>query len=126
MAVYDTRVAAAALDLPEAWVSSLLTRFAIAGVERGRQGFRRRLSAEAVVCIAIAHSLVTDLGVTGEAAVSLAHELVRSKGAPLSRGAGLLTITFDAVASRQRIRAALDAAVVRDTEVRRGRPRIRR
>ncbi len=126
MAVYDTRVAAAALNLPEAWVSSVLTRFAIAGVERGRQGFRRRLNADAVVCIAIAHGLVADLGVTSEAAVSLAHELVRSRGEPLRRAAGLLTISYDLVASKQRIRAALDAAVVRETEVRRGRPRTRR
>jgi hypothetical protein len=92
---------------------------------RRRQGFRRQLSADAIVCVALAHTLVDELSVSAEAAVALAHELMSSPSGSLSRGLGGVMVSCDLATLRQRIRAALDVAVAHATDVPRGRPRSR-
>lgn len=126
MARYDTRVAASAIGVSEQWLSSLLTRFPIAGVVRGRQGFRRQLSVDAVVCAALTRTLTEEMSLPAEAAVALAHELMMMPGSTTSRSDGTLTLACDLPRLRRRIRSALDAAVALSTEVPRGRPPTRK
>lgn len=126
MALYDTRVAAAAIELSEGWLSSLLTRFPVAGVSRGRQGKRRRMSADAVLCVAIAHALIIDGGLSAESALSAAHALLSAPGGMVRWGAGKLTVSAEVAAWRRSVRSALDGAVARARDVPRGRPRVRR
>jgi hypothetical protein len=123
MARYDTRVAAVALDVEEAWLSSILTRFPVAGVIRRRQGFRRQLSVEAVVLLAIVRALVAEPGLGVQPAVALARRLLDSPTGGVRMAGGHAELTFDVAGTRRRVRAALDGAVATSTEIRRGRPR---
>ena len=128
MALYDIRVASAAIGVPEAWLSSMLTRIPITGVDRGRQGRRRTLTLDAVLCASIAWTLIEGGGTTVESAVALAHRLLASAHGVIVLGRGLVTISADLAALRTRVHMGLSGAVEQSIEVKRGRPprRLRR
>ena len=123
MARYDSRVASAATGIPEGWLSSLLTRVPFVGVSRGRQGRRRTLSLEAVVCVVITRALTEHVGASCEAAAAMAHELVRASEGSVTWGPGLLQLSCDVEDLRRRLRVDLDRAVESAVDVPRGRPR---
>ena len=126
MALYDMRVAALAIGVPEAWFSSFLTRLPITGVIGGRQGHRRTLTVDSVVCAAIAHALIADAGCSAEPAVELAHRLLASTDGTITIGDGTLSLRVDMHDLRARLRTGLAGAVEQSVEVRRGRPSLRR
>lgn len=125
MARYDSRVASAATGIPAGWVSSLLTRVPVTGVSRGRQGRRRTLSLDAVVCVVLARLLTEHAGASCEAAVATAHELLRSSAGAITWGPSLMRLSCDVEELRRRLRWDLDRAVELAVEVPRGRPRGR-
>lgn len=123
MARYDSRVTAAATGIGEGWLSSLLTRVPITGVSRGRQGRRRTLSLDAVVCVVLTHTLAEHAGASCEAAAAAAHELLRSSAGAITWGSCLMQLSCDVAELRLRLRSELDRAVESAVEVPRGRPR---
>ena len=123
MAKYDARVAATALGVPEDWLSSLLTRFSVAGVEKRRQGSRRKLSRDAIICLAVAQTLIEEVSVPAEAALALAHDLVRRPDARIPLRGGTVQLACDISALRLELMLALDRAVGQAVDVPRGRPR---
>ena len=125
MARYDPRVVAAAIGVQESWLSSILTRFSVLGVSRGRQGRTRTLTREAVLCLAVARDLIADAGANTESALALAHELIRRPDGRLRVGTNGLEIRCDLELQREQLRVALDLIVASAVEVPRGRPRGR-
>lgn len=126
MAKFDVRVAAAALDIDERWLSVTLTRFPIAGVTCGRRGVTRTLSLDAVVCIGIAHALVRDAGVPVEPALALAHRMLGAPRGEIRFGADTLRLSMAMDEARGTARTRLAHAIERSVESRRGRPPARR
>ena len=73
--------------------------------------------------MSLARILAEDLGLPASAAVSAASSLMATQSGSISCGLGSVKLSCDLTALRLRVRASLDEAVSRSTEVRRGRPR---
>lgn len=129
MPLYNTATVATALHVPAKWLDNLLSHNKIDGVSGGRQGVRRRLSADAVRVVAVVKDLTDGWGLPVPAAVRIASLTVASdpvrrvaqpKRVPLS---SFLTIEIDLAALDREIHAGLAHAVEVTPHPARGRPR---
>src|SRR5690348_6151324 len=129
MPLYNTATVATALHVPAKWLDNLLSHNKVDGVSGGRQGVRRRLSAEAVRLVAIVKELTNTAGVSVPAAVRIASLAV---SAPPSDAAGQtrriplspsMTLEIDLAALDREIHAGLVHAVEVTPHPARGRPR---
>jgi hypothetical protein len=104
------------------WVDNLLSHFDIPGVEGGRQGSARRISADGIQFIALVRLLTRELNLSVSAAVSLARRVLAANSSTLSIG-HVLEVRLDLESFRAHIERAIDDGVESITPVRRGRPR---
>ena len=120
--LYHVDIARHAASADHKWVDNLLSHFTIPGVDGGRQGSARRISAEGIEFIALVRLLSRELGLSVAAAVKLADRLLRAKSGALSIGAGV-DLHLDRGDFRADVHRAIADAVESVTPVRRGRPR---
>jgi hypothetical protein len=129
MPLYDSATVATALDIPAKWLDNLLSHNKIDGVSAGRQGVRRRLSAESVRIVAVIRELTIDAGIPVPVAARIAAAALggHAPGAAgstcrvaLSRA---VAIEIDLAALDREIRAGLVHAVEVTPHPARGRPR---
>jgi hypothetical protein len=77
---YTVATAALALQLPVKWVDNALSHNKVAGVHQERQGIARRLTVDGLLTLAVASTLVRELGVPLAVALQIAHFVVRNDG----------------------------------------------
>jgi hypothetical protein len=123
---YHVDVARHASGTEARWVENLLTRFAIPGVISAGQGASRRISNLGIYHVALVSRLVRTMGISLEAASTLA---VRLLAAPAGEPIALLAeleLRFD----RMAFVASIDALIAEGAELtvprHRGRPRRER
>ena len=123
---YHIDVARHASGSEARWVENLLTRFAIPGVESAGQGASRRISNVGIYHVALVSQLVGTMGISLEAASTLATRLL---AAPAGEPVPLLDeleLRFD----RSGFIASVDVLIAEAAELtvprRRGRPRRER
>lgn len=117
---YTVGTAALALDVSAKWLDNVLSHFQVPGVFQQHQGIQRKVTLEAVVQLAVALSLITDLEIPTATALRLASTLSESGGQHRT-GSGI-GIGLDL----STIRAGLEARLAQAVEIaplpRRGRP----
>jgi len=118
---YHVAAASVALECSPKWLDNLLSRNAIPGVARERQGVSRRVSAEALVRLAVIRTLIEDLAIATPAAIALSERLCSDEGGSCVLPSGL-SIQVDLA----RVRRELDRRLLDSSEIapppRRGRP----
>jgi hypothetical protein len=122
MRAYTVATIAMTLNVSPKWLDNTLSHNRIDGVIQARQGISRKLSPHAVLTLYIALRLIQDLEIPLKKALTLAHDLSRSRdggGHSVSRG---LSITLDIDQSVEEISRRLARAVEITPLPRRGRP----
>ena len=112
--------AALALRTPVKWVDNILSHHKIGGIRQERQGIARRLSVEGLLTLALAAFLIHELGLSTRRAITLADEIIKSKGRYSGRQG--LTVEIDLPAFQASLLEQLEAAVEMAPVPRRGRP----
>jgi hypothetical protein len=120
--LYHVDIARHVASADHKWVDNLLSHFAIPGVQGGRQGSARRISADGIAYIALVRTLNRELGLSVAAAVRVADRLLGAKTTELSIGNGL-DLRLDLAAFHSSVERAIADGVESITPVRRGRPR---
>lgn len=121
MRIYHTDIAAFVADADAKWVDNLLSRFAVPGVESGRQGIARRVSMSGMKHIALTRRLSLELSIPVDAALALAIRLMRSTEARASLSA-TLELRMDREGFEVEIETLVAEAVETTAPARRGRP----
>jgi hypothetical protein len=121
--LYHVDIARHAAGADRKWVDNLLSHFSIPGVDGGRQGTARRISADGIRHIALIHLLARDLDVSVAAAVALATRLLALPSVTLSLGAGL-ELRLDREQFERHIERLIADGVESVTPARRGRPSV--
>ena len=123
---YHVDIAQHAARADAKWVDNLLSHFDIPGVESGRQGTARRVSASGVYHVALVRRLTLDLGLNTARAVSIARQLLAGEVAephfPVIVG---LELRFDRSVFEHSVDLAIAEAVESVSPARRGRPPVR-
>src|SRR5690349_24372046 len=87
---YTVATAALALGVSAKWIDNVLSHNDVTGVSQAKQGVARRLSVESLIILTISVSVIKDLDVPVAKALSLAAQLLQSRGtATLPSGARL-------------------------------------
>jgi len=120
--LYHVDIARHVASADHKWVDNLLSHFDIPGVEGGRQGSARRISADGIAYIALVRLLNRELGLSVANAVRVADKLLGAKRAELSIGSSL-ALRLDLTAFHSTVDRAIADGVESITPVRRGRPR---
>jgi hypothetical protein len=120
--LYHVDIARHVASADHKWVDNLLSHFAIPGVEGGRQGSARRISADGIGYITLVRLLNRELGLSVAAAVRVADRLLAPKSAELSIGHGL-ELRLDLSVFHATVERAIADGVESVMPVRRGRPR---
>lgn len=120
MRSYHVAAASLAIGCDAKWLDNAITQFSPAGVTRARRGVARRVSAEAVLVIAVARRIALDVGAPLGRALTLATALVDAGGRELCPGG--TGISFDLDALRLSLEARLGDAAEVLVAPRRGRP----
>lgn len=121
---YTVKAVALALGVPSKWTDNLLSRHALPGVERSRQGVERRVSDEGLLAIELARILNLELGVSLERAAAIARDMVNSRTASemgFATPSGL-SLHFPVAEIEQRLRQRMMDALEATARVPRGRP----
>jgi hypothetical protein len=87
--LYHVDIARHVASADHKWVDNLLSHFNIPGVDGGRQGSARRISADGIAYIALVRTLNRELGLSVAAAVRVADRLLGANATELSIGNGL-------------------------------------
>jgi hypothetical protein len=77
---YTVATAALALGVPVKWVDNALSHNKVAGVHQERQGVARHLTVDGLLILAVASTLVKDLGVPLAVALQIGQLLIRNDG----------------------------------------------
>jgi hypothetical protein len=77
---YTVATAALAIDVPIKWLDNVLSHHTVTGVSRQRQGISRKLSIEGLLVVAVAATLVRELGSPMPRAIEIAEELADNDG----------------------------------------------
>ena len=120
--LYHVDIARHVTSASHKWVDNLLSHFDIPGVEGGRRGFARRISADGISHIALIRRLTEDLHLGVADAVTLAHRLMHAHSLPVSVGGGL-EVRLDLNEFRTKVERAIADGVESVIPARRGRPR---
>jgi hypothetical protein len=118
---YSVAVSALVIDAPIKWLDNLLSHFPVPEVHTERRGVARRIPHSALLRLALARELHTELGVGVRDALTLAAELLAVGDAAVSRG-GHLRVTFDRPALERMVSDRLRDALESAPTPRRGRP----
>lgn len=125
MPVYDVAAVAHATEFDIKQLDNLISRNALDGIDKKRQGIARRLSPEIVVVIRLARSLSDALAVPVGRLLPIAHAILQgtTDEVPL---ADFVWLRVDREALRASTLARLDSAVELVGRRPRGRPRLKR
>ena len=121
---YTVKAVALAIGVPNKWIDNLLSRHALPGVERSRQGVERRVSEGGLLAIELARMLHIELGVSMERAAELAREAMNSRtpsGMSFATSSGL-SLHFPVADIERRLRERMIDALEATARRRRGRP----
>jgi hypothetical protein len=118
---YHAAAASLALGCDPKWLDNLLSRYAVEGVTRERQGVARRVSSDALVRLAIVRALVEDLSLGTPTAIMLAQTLCDEQTGICILPSGL-SIQIDLTRVRRDIERRLLAAPELTAPPPRGRP----
>ena len=121
---YTVSTIAFALGVPRKWADNLLSRHALPGVDRSRQGVERRVTDDGLLAIEVARILNLELGVSMERAAAIARDAMSSRtpdGMRFSTSSGL-SLHFPVVEIERRLRERMMDALEATTRKRRGRP----
>jgi hypothetical protein len=77
---YTIATAALALQMPAKWVDNALSHNKVPGVHQQRQGIARRLTVDGLLILAVAATLVRELGAPLAVALQIAQLLIRNDG----------------------------------------------
>jgi hypothetical protein len=77
---YTVATAALALQMPAKWVDNALSHNKVPGVHQQRQGIARRLTVDGLLILAVAATLVRELGAPLAVALQIAQLLIRNDG----------------------------------------------
>lgn len=121
---YSVKAVALALGVSTKWADNLLSRHALPGVERSRQGVERRISDEGLLAAEISRILNLELGLSVERAVAIAREVVNSSVGEETTFATVsgLVMRFPLGAIERRLRERMIDALEATVRVPRGRP----
>lgn len=117
---YTIATAALALDMPIKWLDNVLSHNDVQGVAQQRQGVSRKLSVEGLLILALASSLVQELGMPMPRAIGIAHALVGTEGRYESPQG--INLSLDLPTFRNTLLERLENAVEMAPAPRRGRP----
>jgi len=120
--LYHVDIARHAAVADQKWVDNLLSHYEIPGVEGGRQGSARRISANGIHQIALVRLLTQALDLSVRRAVHLAQLLIVANSAPVGLDSGL-EIRLDLERFRLNVQALIADGVESVTPARRGRPK---
>ena len=117
---YTIATAALALDIPVKWLDNALSHNQIRGIHQERQGVARRLTVEGLLILAIAATLVKELGITLTAALEFAEGIAMSAGTYTSPAGVRIQLNLEALNARllERLANAVEIA----PSPKRGRP----
>lgn len=121
MPLYNAAGAAAALGVPHKWLDNLLSHHRINGVVQSTQGVARRLGPGALLTIAVAHTLMRDLGVAAPRALDLAERLAGAEGGSI-KVSPILSLSVSLEALRTELAHRLASAIEITPHRPRGRP----
>ena len=121
---YTVKAVALALGVQSKWTDNLLSRHAIPGVERSRQGIERRVTDDGLLAIELIRILNLELGVSMERAAGIAREAMKSSapvGMSFVTSSGL-SLHFPVADIERRLRERMMDALEATARRRRGRP----
>jgi hypothetical protein len=109
--------------VPAKWLDNLLSRYALPGVERGRQGVERRINDQGLLAAEVSRILNLELGVSMQRAASIARELVQTSEAEASFATPSgMSLRFPVADIESRLRLRMSEALEATSRVPRGRP----
>ena len=120
MRSYSVGIAALALDATPKWVDNTLSQHTVSGVISAERGVARRISFPALLCLAVARALQSELGVSLANALSFAQQLELAGDEVLRRGA--LTLHVDRTAIQRALELRLAEIMESAPFPQRGRP----
>ncbi|MGI8403020.1 MAG: hypothetical protein ACR2NS_15650 [Gemmatimonadaceae bacterium] len=106
--------------MPIKWLDNVLSHNDVQGVAQQRQGVSRKLSVEGLLVLALASSLVQELGMPMPRAIGIAHALMRTEGRYESPQG--INLSLDVPTFRNTLLERLENAVEMAPAPRRGRP----
>lgn len=121
---YTVRAVALAIGVPSKWMDNLLSRHALPGVERSRQGVERRITDEGMLATEVARILNIELGVSMERAAAIARDMMNSRTGSetsFSTPSGL-SLHFPVADIERRLRDRIMDALEAMARLPRGRP----
>ena len=77
---YTVATASLALQIPAKWIDNALSHHRVAGVHQERQGIARRLTVDGLLILAVASTLVGELGAPLAVALQIAQLVIRDDG----------------------------------------------
>ncbi len=116
---YTLTAAALALDAPSKWLDNILSHYSVPGVEQKRQGVARRLSIDGLLVLAVALTLMREIGLPALRAIHTAQDLAKNNGSYRSER---LSLSIDLVSFRDELLGRLESAVEIAPVPKRGRP----
>ena len=125
---YTARVTALVVGVQPKWLDNLLSRHALPGVSRSRQGVERRISDEGMLAVELCRIFNLELGVSLRQAAEIATQGLRSATDSEWRyttSSGLV-LSLPIPATRARLRDRMVDAIEIVAAASRGRPPIRR
>jgi hypothetical protein len=125
MRAVTTGTAAFVLGMSKKDLDNILSRYAVRGFERGRQGLARRISYASIEQVAIAVDLSRDFSISMPTALLLAEEALGSREGIIPSPGGHLAIHVDIDRIRRALQAKLTEAIEYVIPPRRGRPPLR-
>lgn len=125
MSAVTTGTAALALGIAKKELDNILSRYAVRGFERGRQGVSRRLSLATIEQVAIAIDLARSYSIPVSMSLLLAEEALSSPEGVMAAPDGHLAIHVDIARIRRGLHARLSDAIEHMIPPRRGRPASR-
>jgi hypothetical protein len=122
---YTLKTAALIVGVEPKWLDNLLSRYAVPGVTRARQGIQRQISEDGLLAIDACRVLNLELGVSLARAAEIAADLFSSppgQGEPRFETPSGLTLIWPLTSARQVLRARIIDAVEQTPVIPRGRP----
>ncbi len=121
MRAYSVAVASLGINAPKKWTDNAISQHDIDGIVSTQRGVARRITFPALLTLAIARDLQTDLGMSLSGAIRVAAGLTCHPDGREIR-LGPLTISMDVAAARRALEMRLADAMESAPRPRRGRP----
>lgn len=121
MRSYSVAVSAFAIGSSQKWLDNVLSHFSVPDVVSEKRGVARRIPHSALLHLALAHELHTELAVSVREALKLASQLLADAAGVVTAG-GHVRVTCDRAAVERELFGRLHDALEFAPAPRRGRP----